>query len=242
MVPFGIQVRLAQFDAVEAFANALHLAALHGEKHVGRRRIAADDAEFHAEDIIQRNRIGMRAGAGPVVADDELLLRQILHGLHWRGVIGDAHIGLDRRRAEPGEFGGVELRAGRAGQRPEHGVARDQRHGGAVLGRHVVDEIGGAIAAGAFQVLRVYGRIARQMRADMAGDHARPQVVAAAGAEADIHGHRLAGERSWRLRGGRKGAEGGDQDGRKNGAAISGATISHDMAAHCDPPWAGRFC
>ena len=65
----------------------------------------------------------------------------------------------------------------------------------------------------------------------MAGDHARPQVVAAAGAEADIHGHRLAGERSRRLRGGRKGEEGGEQGSRHNGNSFARGNFGRDNFA-----------
>ena len=59
--------------------------------------------------------------------------------LHRGGGIGDADVVLGRRAAEPRELGGVEARAGRAGERTERGVARDDAHHGAVLRRGVVD-------------------------------------------------------------------------------------------------------
>src|SRR5262249_19541064 len=59
---------------------------------------------------------------------------------------------------------------------------------GAVLGRDVVEKIGGAQAAGAGHVLRDDRRIARDVPAEVARDHASVGVVAAPGAIADNEG------------------------------------------------------
>ena len=108
----------------------------------------------------------MRAGPRSVIADDELLFGEVVRGLNRGGVIGDADIGLGGWCAEIGKLGCVELRPRLAGQRTERSVARDRRYGGAVLRRQIVDEIGGAVAAGAFQILRRDRRMAGQVRAD----------------------------------------------------------------------------
>src|SRR5262249_28040038 len=146
-------------DAVEALADALDLAALHRQKHVGGGRESAHQLELGADQLVERLRIRARAGAGTGVAYDQLRPQEVLHGFDRGGVVGDADVGLLRRRADPGQPGRIEAGAGRAGERPERRVAGDDAERGAVLGRDVVEVARGDIAAGARHVLRDHGGI-----------------------------------------------------------------------------------
>ena len=90
-------------------------------------------------------------------------------------------------------FSRIEARAFLAGQRAKRCVACDDAHHRAVFRRGGIDVGGGGEAAGAGHVLRNDVGIAGQVLADMPRDGARPQVIAAAGAEADDHLYGLAG-------------------------------------------------
>ena len=188
----GIQSGRLPETLSRTLADPVDLAALHGQEHVGRCRKAGDDLELHAEQCIERLRIGVGAGADAGVAHDQLRIVEILERLHLGGIGGDADIRLGRGRSEPGDLGRIEARSGGPGDRPQGRVARDDPHHAAVLGGEIVDVIGGHEAAGARHVLRHHRRIARQVLADVAGDHAAPQIVAAAGPETDQHLHVLA--------------------------------------------------
>ena len=123
----------------------------------------------------QRVRIGAGADAG--VADDRLVLEQIIERFHGErlcmkqtlvAVVGvPSHVNLER----------VETRAGHAADRSERRVARDDAHHAAVLRRHVVDVVGRVEAAAARHILRHHVGLAREMLADVAGDDAAPLVV-----------------------------------------------------------------
>src|SRR5215510_683243 len=190
----GDPVRALADDAVEALADAVDLVALHRQEHVGRRREARDQLELGAEDAVERLWVGVGAGAGAGIADDELALLKLLESLHFGARHRDTNIYLQRWRAKPSHPERVETGAGRASKRPERGVARNDAEDGAVLRRDGIDVIGGIEAAAARHVLGHYVRTTRQVLAEMAGHHAAPGIVAAAGPEPDDHGDVLAGE------------------------------------------------
>ena len=99
---------------------------------------------------------------------------------------GDADADLVVGAADPVELGRVELRALVAEQRIEAGAAADDAEGRAVLGADIVEPVGEPQAAGALHVLRHDVRIAGNVLAHVAREHARIEVVAAADAVADI--------------------------------------------------------
>src|ERR1044071_7373660 len=95
------------------------------------------------------------------------------------------HRSLSRRRAEPADLRGVELRLPVLEEWLKRHRVLKQRDHGAVLWRDIVQVIGGAESAGGWHVLRHDGGIARNMLAKMFGDGARVDVVAAADRRAD---------------------------------------------------------
>src|SRR5262249_18521475 len=135
------------------------------------------------------------------IADDELVLLQIPEGLHLRASHRDTHIGFGRRRADPRDLERIKTGTGCPGQRSERRVAGNDGEHGAILRRNGEDVVGSIEAAAARHVLWHDVGIARQMLADIAGDHAAPGVIATAGPEPDDHGYVLARE-AWSLRGG----------------------------------------
>ena len=187
-------VRALAVGAVIALADAVDLAAVDREDHVRRRGEAGDQLELRAEQAVERARIRIGAGADAGIADDRLVLQQIVEGLHLGAAVHEADIGFGRRRAEPGHLERIESRAGEPADRSERRVARDDAHHAAVLRRHRVDVIRRIEAAAARHVLRHHVGLARQVLADVAGDDAAPLVIAAAGPEPDHHRHVAAGE------------------------------------------------
>ena len=87
---------------------------------------------------------------------------------------------------DPGELGAVELRRLLAKQRIKSGAASDDGEHRAVLGGDAIEPVGKAQAAGAFHVLHHNGGVARDVTADMPGEHAGIEIVAAADAVADV--------------------------------------------------------
>src|SRR5262245_52399152 len=188
-------VRSPDADAVEAFADALDLAAFHRQEYVRGGRKSADQLEFRSDQFVERLWIGAGPGSWTRIAQDQLLVEQVRYGLDTRGVIGDAHIRFLRRRSDPGQPGWIEARAGCAGERPERRVSGNDSEHRAVLRRDVEEIACGRIAARTRHVLRNHGRISWQMPADMPRDGTAPEVVAAARSETDDHLDRLAGNR-----------------------------------------------
>lgn len=88
--------------------------------------------------------------------------------------------------ADPGELVGSKLRALGAEQWIERGATADGGEHGAVLGTDIVEPVGEAEASGALHVLGNDGRAARDVLAEMTGQHACIKVVGAAHAVADI--------------------------------------------------------
>ncbi len=132
---------------------------------------------------------------GPVSPRISCVSRSCVDVLHLGGGVGDADVVLAGRAAEPRHLGRIEPRARRIAQRPERGIAGDDREHRAVLWRGAVDVARRDVAAGARHVLRHHRRIAGQVLADVAGDGAAPQVVAATRPEADDQRDILADER-----------------------------------------------
>ena len=131
---------------------------------------SADQLELHAEQLVERLRIGARAGAGAGVAEDQFLVVQVVHAIFTlRGVIGDADVGFLGRACRATT---TWSRSKRAPGAPVSGPSAASRammpNTRAVLRRDVVDVARRHVAAGARHVLRHDGRIARQMPADMA--------------------------------------------------------------------------
>ena len=187
-------IGLALHDAVEAFADAVDLAALHRQKHIDRGAEARHELELVAEQIVQHLRIRARAGARPGVTQYKLVCPQVVGLFHLRGAVGDAGVVLPRRTAEPGHFGGVEARARRIAERAQRGVAGDDAEHRAVLRRGAIDMACRDVAARPRHVLRHDAGLARQVLADVPRHGAAPQIVTAARPEADHQRHALAAQ------------------------------------------------
>ena len=108
------------------------------------------------------------------------------------GVPGDADADLVVGAADPGELGGVVLRALVAEQRLERDAAAGGAERGAVARRGLVEPVGEPQPAGALHVLGHHRRVARDVLAQVAGEKPRIEVVAAARAVGDVEVDRLA--------------------------------------------------
>src|SRR5439155_9480249 len=73
-----------------------------------------------------------------------------------------------------------------AKERLERHGARHRPDGGAVPGTDIVEPVGKPHAAAAFHVLRQDRWITRNVLAEMAGDHPRVEIIAAADADIDV--------------------------------------------------------
>ena len=105
--------------------------------------------------------------------------------------------------ADIGELRRVVLHGGIGERLLERGGFYHDPERGAVLGRDLVEIIGGLEAAGARHVLRDQGRLSGDVLAQVARHHAAVEIVAAARGVADGDGDGLAGEeRLGRLGGG----------------------------------------
>ena len=167
-------------------AAAVDLAALHRHDHVVAARIAFDDLEMRAQNAVEHARELIGVGAGAGAADGELLGEQVLEfgdaGILQRHADADLVVGA----AEPVELDRVELIAFADQERIEGDAAAEGGEHRAILRRHAIEPVGEAQAAGAFHVARYQGRIAGNMRAHVAADHAGIEVIGAAGRVADI--------------------------------------------------------
>ena len=94
-------------------------------------------------------------------------------------------VGGGHDRADPAELAHVVAHRRHADQLVHHQGVRDHADIGAVLGRDGLQEIGHHDAAAADHVLRHDGRIAGQVRPEIAGDQARVAIVRAADVHAD---------------------------------------------------------
>ena len=121
----------------------------------------------------------------PCAADREVGLQHVVPALHLGGVPGHAQADLVADAADPGVAARVVLRRAAADQRLHRHAAADHADRGAVLGRDVVEEIREPQAAGAGHVLRHDVGIAGDVLAHVAREHARIEVVVAAGGVAD---------------------------------------------------------
>ena len=99
---------------------------------------------------------------------------------------GHAHAHLVVGAADPGELGAVELHALGREHRIETGAAADDGEHRAVLRRDPIHPVGEPQAAGAFHVPRDDVRPSGDVLADVAGERAGVEIVAAADAVADI--------------------------------------------------------
>ena len=188
-------LEVAALDRGPRVGNAAHdLAALHGEVDLGTAGIAGDHLVLHAQEPVHdvAGDHGIRGGAG--AARDEHLVVELLVVGEARGVPRHRERGFAGERADPVHLERIEL---------GHGIlARDQRFHRdaalgraderAVLGRHVVEEVRHHQRAAAGHVLRDHGGLARDVLDDVARREAGIAVVAAAGGQADEHGHPLA--------------------------------------------------
>ena len=141
--------------------------------------MGAQNAVEHARELI-----GVGAGAG--AADGELLGEQVLEfgdaGILQCHADADLVVGT----AQPVELDGVELIAFADQQWIEGDATAESGEDRTVLRCHAVEPVGEAQTAGAFHVARYQGRIAGNVRAHVAPDHAGIEVVGAAGRVADI--------------------------------------------------------
>ncbi len=126
--------------------------------------------------------------SGPVAPVAPQIVSFLQHVLELRdaGGLGDA---ADRDAllhvADPGEFGGLEARRVVTHQRLERDGVHEGGHHRAVLRRDVVEPVGGGEPARAGHVLHDDVRIARDVPAKMARQHARIDVEAGRGFVAD---------------------------------------------------------
>ena len=173
-------------------AAALHFAALEREADIVAAGIAGDDLEFCAEHRVDQSRelVSVIGGAGR--ADRQRLCEQIVEFRKTRRPRGDTDAHFVIGAADPGEFRGVELRAGFAKQGIERGAAAGRTDDRAVIRRRRIKIVGEAETAGAFHILRHDGRIAGNVAAEPARDQARIKIVTAADAVADVEIDRLA--------------------------------------------------
>ena len=164
---------------------AADLAALHRQQHFVAAAIAADEPHAGAEHAVDDlgELIGVGAGAG--MGDHQLLRQHVVESRDAARVPRHAEADFAAGAADPGELGRVELRGLVAEQRLEGGRAIDGPETGPVARRGVVEQVCEPQAAGALDVLRHDRRIARNVLAHVAGEHARMGVVAAADGRAD---------------------------------------------------------
>src|SRR5215208_161812 len=182
-------------------ADAVYLAALHGERDVGRAGIAGNDLEFGTCSVIVERRIVAGGATGGAAADDRLLFLRVLEGLDLGILEGraDAHPAIGG--ADIDHLGRIELQVGLlVQQRPDDGARHQRPDGISVLGRGGADVDSGARAAGAGHVLDEDIGIAGNVPVHVAGDGARIDVVATAGIAADDELDSLAGIIVCRLR------------------------------------------
>ena len=174
-------------------AAAVELVAFHRDIDVAAARIAGDDLELGAEQIVRHLRVEHRRRTCAGRADGE---RLGLGACRW-----------SRRRSPPTtnrillttDRLPIQLNLRASNWTPgwpsawSVGVAwLRQAITVPSLRRDRVEPVGRAAAAGAGHVLRHDGRLAGNVRADEAAEHAGIEVVAAAGAVADDEGDALA--------------------------------------------------
>src|SRR5262249_14951257 len=167
-------------------AATVDLAPLHREVDVIAARIAGDDLHPGAEHAVDDagELVGVGGGAG--AAHGQFVGQEIFKpGDLGASVPHDADAHLVVGAADPVELGAVELRGLAAEQRIKAGTAPDGAEHEAVLGCDVEEPVGEPQAAGAIHVLGRHHRIARDVFAEVTGDHSGVDVVAAAHAVAD---------------------------------------------------------
>ena len=173
-------------------AAAVNLAALERDHDVAAARIAGHDLELRAEQVVGDRRIDHRGRARAGGADRDRFLLRVVDGAHAAFRPGDHDVVDVHHVADPVELAHVELDAGL----PERLVGRrrlaEHREHGAVLGRDLVEPVGGAAAAGARHVLCDHRRLAGDVLAEITREEFAIDVVAAARAIADDQAHGLA--------------------------------------------------
>ena len=175
-------------------AHAVDLAALHGERDVGGALVAGHDVELGAGGVIVQIAVVAGRAAGRGRAQDGLLPAGVIEGLDLGGLVGAADARAGIGGADIDHLGGIELRVRLVvEQRPDDGARHQRSERRAVLGRHIADEDRRAAAAGARHVLDHDGGIARNMPAQIAGDRAGIDVIAAAHVRPDLEIDGLAG-------------------------------------------------
>jgi hypothetical protein len=193
--------------------GAVNLAALHREMDFRRALVAGDDLEFESEQLVGEHRIVELGRARRLRAHHDLLAPGILEHLRGRGVPDVHGLRLAIGAAEPIELDRIEAHAGRLQQRRGRHAVEGSAHHRAVERPGVVERIGHGEAAGARLILHDDGRLARNMRGQVARKQARIDVVARADADADHEPQRLAVEEGgdvFLLRAGAR--DGGEED------------------------------
>src|SRR4029079_3116395 len=112
-----------------------------------------DEANLGAERVAYESGERIRVGARAFAPDRERNLQGVREGLDLGLMPRDAKADLVGAAAEPGEFGGIILNAGRADQRLHCQPATEGSKRGPVLRRNVVKRISGIDAAGSGDVL-----------------------------------------------------------------------------------------
>ncbi len=162
--------------------------AAHGEIDLGAARIAGHDLHLQAEHVLQDRRIDVVVGTRARTAYGVALRQHVLPGRDT-GLLAeptDAH--LVRHGSDPAVFRRVVHQPLRMMQQTFHREpAIDGAHDRAVFGRGGVEIVREAQAAGARHVLGHDERIAGDVLAHVAGEHARVEIVPAARRHADEH-------------------------------------------------------
>src|SRR5262245_1160956 len=133
---------------------AVDLAALHREPDVVAAGIAGHDLHLGAEQAVDdaRELIGVSGRAG--AADGQLLAHEVFELVDAGAVPRDADADLIVGAADPGVFGGVELRTLVSEQRIKASAAPDHPERAAILGPDLVEPVGKPKTPGAVHVLR----------------------------------------------------------------------------------------
>ena len=165
-------------------AGALRFAALDSERDFTAAGITQNDFEFRAQHGVQHRRIiGSRTRA--TRRDDQILLQDVVESLHRRIRARDADVNIVIGAAEIMELAGIMFHRRQAEKRFKNDARLESADDRAILGRDIVNVVGGDIAARARHVGNDDVGIARHMLAHMAGDQPRIGVIAATGRGSD---------------------------------------------------------
>jgi hypothetical protein len=149
--------------------------------------ITSDDLELRTKNIIQRRGEIFRV-IGTGTADDQFFFHDVLDGLDPGGMPGNADRNFVVDAANILKLLGIVFRAPFAVKRQEGDRALYRTYDGAILGCHVIDEVGGTNAGRALHELVDHFGLAGNVFTDMARHAPRisPVTTARAGSDDDF--------------------------------------------------------